>query len=514
MTVVKKKSMIVRLKSFSQQKFKATISMINKLIQSDHVLKWLLLFHFCIWMIVSLILDIQPDMADHWVWSRRLDWGYNEHPPMVAWMMRLVTTILPIHPVYALKIGAVLVSTLILSLAYKVGVSFFNKETAVLYLLILEGTPYFSMGSVFWHIDQFYMVFWLLGLLSFSRYLQTKNLNYILLFGVFAGFGAVSKYITLLFYFSLFFWCIFDQRFRPLFLKWQTYAAGLISFLVFSPVFIWNAVNDWTSFRFQFKKGVGGSEAILGKLLELTIGHLFVFSLIFTVIVWFLLISGKLISRPVSEKYSFLLAAGLVPLLFFSLSSLRGTIAEAHWLNTSYFSIFLLLANYLIEKRQTIKPLWINTSFISAYLLNYLILAIILLQVLFRMIPLPIVVDAATKLVAWDHSAKQIDLILEQHQNYEPEYVISREYQLSGSLSLYMATHPLSHSLEKPERNKWSPDEAVKSSQYILVCVPKDCQKARNKIFKKFGKEMKPLEDIETRLNGYPVRQLSVYVPN
>ena len=126
----------------------------------------------------------------------------------------------------------------------------------------------------------------------------------------------------------------------------------------------------------------------------------------------------------------------------------------------------------------------------------------------------PIVVDAATKLVAWDQSAKQIDLILEQHQNYEPEYVISREYQLSGSLSLYMATHPLSHSLEKPERNKWSPDEAVKSSQYILVCVPKDCQKARNKIFKKFGKEMKHLEDIETRLNGYPVRQLSVYVPN
>jgi len=488
--------------------------MINKLIHSDNFFKWFLLFHFCTWMIVSLILDIHPDMADHWVWSRRLDWGYNEHPPMVAWMMRLVTTLLPIHPVYALKIGSVFVSTLILSLAYKVAVSFFNRETAVLYLLILEGTPYFSMGSVFWHIDQFYMVFWLLGLLSVSRYLKTKNLNYILLLGVFAGLGAVSKYIMLLFYFSLFFWCIIDQRFRPLFWKWQTYAAGLISFLVFSPVFIWNAVNDWTSFRFQFKKGVGGSEALLGKLPELTIGHLFVFSLIFTVIVWFLLISGKLISRPVSEKHSFLLAAGLVPLLFFSLSSLRGTIAEAHWANTAYFSIFLLLANYLVEKRQTIKSFWINTSFISAYLLNFLILTIILLQVFFRIIPLPVNVDVATKLVAWNQSAKQIDLILAQYQNYEPQYIISREYQLSGSLSLYMDTHPLSHSLEKPERNKWSPDEAVKPSKYILVCVPKDCQKAQNKTFKKFGKKMKHLEDIKTQLNGYPVRQLSIYVPN
>lgn len=486
--------------------------MINKLIHSDNFVKWLLLFHVCLWMIVSLLLDIHPDMADHWVWSRRLDWGYNEHPPMVAWMMRLVTTILPINPIYALKIGSVLVSTLILWLAYKVATSFFKKETAALYLLILEATPYFSMGSIFWHIDQFYMVFWLLGLLSFAKYLKTKDLNYILLFGVFAGFGAVSKYITLLFYISLLFWCILDRRFRPLLWKWQTYGAGLISFLVFSPVFIWNGLNDWTSFRFQFKKGIGGSDALLGKLPEMTIGHLVIFSLLLTLFVWSLLISGKLVSRPISEKHSFLLALGLVPFLFFSTSSLRGTIAEAHWLNTAYFSLFLLLANYLYERKEILTAGWLNGRFIFAYLLNYLILAIILVQVFFQVIQLPLGVDAATKLVAWHKSAKQIDVILKKYQNYEPQYVISREYQLSGVLSLYMQSHPLSHSLEKPERNKWSPDETVEASKYILVCVPKDCTKAREKIVKKFGKQTKHLDDIKTYLNGYLVRQLSVFV--
>lgn len=486
--------------------------MINKLINSENFIKWLLLFHFSLWMIVSLILDIHPDMADHWVWSRRLDWGYNEHPPMVAWIMRLITTLLPFGPVLALKIGSVLVSTLILWLAYQVGCSFFDKKTAALYLLILEATPYFSMGSVFWHIDQFYMVFWLLGLLSFAKYLKTKNSNYILLFGVFAGLGALSKYTMIVFYFGLFFWCLFDKRFRALLWHWKTYLAGIISFLLFSPTFIWNAVNDWTSFRFQLTKGIGGSDQFLGVLPTLTIGHLFVYSIIFTLFFWFLLLSKKLISKPVSEKQAFLLALGLVPFIFYSYSSSRGTTAEAHWLNTCYLSLYLLLADYLARKLKAAKRSKFHLGFILAYLTNYLVLSLILLQVFFQIIPHPNIVFGASRIVAWGVSANQIDQLLKENNNYQPEYIISREYQLSGSLSLYMATHPLSHSIEKPERNKWSPDNAVKSSRYILVCVPKDCEKAKNKVEKKFGAKMKLLDEQETHLNGNLVRKLSVYV--
>ena len=290
--------------------------MIVSWMNSKHNVKWLLSIHFVIWMILALILDIHPDMADHWVWSRYLDWGYYEHPPMVAWMMRAVTLLIPLHPIISLKIGSVAISTFILWLAYRAATSFFSYQTAFIFILILEVTPNFSMGSVFWHIDQPYLICWLVGLIVLSKFIRTKNPNWLLLFGLVAGVGAVSKYITLLFYFSLFFWCLIDRRFRGLFRTWQAYAAGAISFAIFSPVFCWNYVNDWVSFKFQFGRGLSGS-SYLGKLPEMTQGHLILFSFIFTFMAWFLLITRRLYPRPTSESNSFLLATTLVPFFFF-----------------------------------------------------------------------------------------------------------------------------------------------------------------------------------------------------
>ncbi len=35
--------------------------------------------------------DVSTDEAYYWMWSVRLDWGYVDHPPMVAYVMRLAS---------------------------------------------------------------------------------------------------------------------------------------------------------------------------------------------------------------------------------------------------------------------------------------------------------------------------------------------------------------------------------------------------------------------------------------
>ena len=85
-------------------------------------------------------------MSDHWVWSRFLDFGYYEHPPMVAWNMRIVTLIgdyFSISEIISLKIGSVLFSTLILYLSFYMGKLFFNLPTGFIFVLLLESTLYF-----------------------------------------------------------------------------------------------------------------------------------------------------------------------------------------------------------------------------------------------------------------------------------------------------------------------------------------------------------------------------------
>ena len=487
--------------------------MIAKWMNLKHAAGWLLSLHFLFWTGVAFTLDIHPDMADHWVWSRYLDWGYYEHPPMVAWMMRLITATVPAHPTVTLKLGSVAISTLILWLAYRVALSFFSRKTALLYILLLEAAPYFSIGSIFWHIDQPYMIFWLCGLLVLSKFVDSKNRQWILLFGVVAGLGAVSKYIMVLFYVGLAFWCFFDRRFRYLLTCWQSYCAGLISLLLFLPVILWNAQRDWISFRFQLGRGLSGMSHF-GNLPELTIGHLLIFSPIFTLLVWALLFSKKLVVRPVSEKQSLLLATGLLPFLFFSFSSLRGTIADPHWLNVCYFSMFLLLAHRM-DKAQTVSPS--NSSygigFALAFGYNAILLAVALLQVHYSLLPIPKEYDLSKKLIGWQRTAEQIEEVLAKEGIARLDYVVTREYQLGGALALYLKSMPLSHSIEKPERNSWSPVERVKRFRYALFCPPPECDGTKRKAEKRLQKRFELLKTVKTAINGNPVRELSVYLP-
>ncbi len=38
-------------------------------------------------------LELYPDEAQYWLWSRRLDWGYFSKPPVIAWVIRLSTAL-------------------------------------------------------------------------------------------------------------------------------------------------------------------------------------------------------------------------------------------------------------------------------------------------------------------------------------------------------------------------------------------------------------------------------------
>ena len=52
---------------------------------------------FAVWMIVrwlfSIFRQLVPDEAYYWVWSRHLAMSYVDHPPMIAWLIRLGTQI-------------------------------------------------------------------------------------------------------------------------------------------------------------------------------------------------------------------------------------------------------------------------------------------------------------------------------------------------------------------------------------------------------------------------------------
>ena len=45
-------------------------------------------------ILVAATVGLSPDEAYYWTWSQELAAGYHDHPPAVAWLVRIGTEIL------------------------------------------------------------------------------------------------------------------------------------------------------------------------------------------------------------------------------------------------------------------------------------------------------------------------------------------------------------------------------------------------------------------------------------
>src|SRR5579871_6738003 len=73
-----------------------------------------LIWYFLLgWTILNAVqaytLEVHADEAYYWLYSRFLDWGYFDHPPMVALFIRIGDTLL--HNEFGLRLLTVLTST-------------------------------------------------------------------------------------------------------------------------------------------------------------------------------------------------------------------------------------------------------------------------------------------------------------------------------------------------------------------------------------------------------------------
>ena len=507
-------------------------------------------------------------MLDHWVWSRFLSLSYYEHPPMIAWLIRGIT-VLGGQSEEVLEIGSQLVTLSILTLIYIGSFFLYGRNAALVTLMILCSMPYFTLGSIFLHITQPFLIFWIFSLFLLIRYHRQPGKKWLLLIGIVAGFGALSKYIMLLFYIGLFLHLLLYHRIRREILNPWIYFAGILSLVIFIPVIIWNAQHEWISFRWQLEKGTSGSD--FGEnTLAFTIGHLILFSPIWAVIgtlsIWWLrdrLTDGK-------QAESVITVLSVFPLLFFTLMSFKGSISDPHWANLAYIGIAILLGNELLFQlnRRTIfilitSGLLINATLIGAVLIHtinpfidwmphklknfqylkqqglpditisklkkiderfyssekYIRHLKDLLTAeefhthgeLIQKSAMDLSAERLTRILKWDKTGRQIQNLLEQNGFDHVSYIVSREYQLSSALSFYLPDRPWPHSIEKPERNLWSPIEKVKNEQSIFVCELQECQGALEDFYQRFKMNLNYIGEVETSTKKRLIRILQVY---
>jgi 4-amino-4-deoxy-L-arabinose transferase-like glycosyltransferase len=227
-------------------------------------------------LIAAAIVPLAPDEAYYWVWSRALQPGYLDHPPMVALFIRAGTLIAGENALGIRLAGPIGIAIASILLARGADALFPEKRPGAWAAILLNATLIVGVGTILATPDTPLLVFWCAALWALARLHATQDGRWWLAFGLFCGLALLSKYTAVLLGAGAVFWLVASRAAWRWWRDWRLYAGGAIAALVFSPVLLWNATHDWASFAKQ--GGRAGADApgitlrFLGELIGAQIG--------------------------------------------------------------------------------------------------------------------------------------------------------------------------------------------------------------------------------------------------
>ena len=201
-------------------------------------------------LVLSGATDLIPEEAYYWNYAQHLDFGYVDHPPMVAWMIAVSTRILG-DSEFAVRLPAIGCWLATAYFMYRWSENFFGETSACLVLMFLATFPFYFSTGFLMTPDAPLSAAWAASLWLLARALLEVNRRAWLWVGVSVGLGMLSKYSIALLGPATLAFILLDARSRIWLRRREPYQALAISILLFCPVVIWNANNEWVSFLYQ-----------------------------------------------------------------------------------------------------------------------------------------------------------------------------------------------------------------------------------------------------------------------
>lgn len=396
------------------------------------------------WIILGLIqsrsTELLDDEAYYWVYSKFLDWGYFDHPPMVALLIKMG------YSVFQNELGVRLFFLLLNVLSLFLIERLIDKKDPFLFYAITLSLAVLQLSGFVAVPDTPLIFFTALFFLSYKRFLRDSSLLNSFLLGVVVAALLYSKYHAVL---IVFFVLLSNLR---LFRYYQTYLAGGIALLFFIPHLLWQYQHDWISFRYHlFESNVNPYK--FSFTLEYIGGQILLAGPLAGII---LLPAAFLYhSRNVFEKGLKFTLAGIY--LFFLLSSFRGRV-EGNWTSPAIVPLVVLSHHFLTEKQAWRK-----------WLLRLLPVTMIL--VLFARIVMIVDILPAKAIKARYHGWKDWPQMMKEKTKGLP-IVFGNSYQRASKYWFYTGQMSYSLNYYRERRNNYNfwpiEDSLLGKPVYIL----------------------------------------------
>jgi len=342
-------------------------------------------YAFCLRLIYSAQVELLPEEAYYWNYARHLDIGYLDHPPLVAWLIRVGTALFG-DTEFGVRVGALCCGAAVSIFVFRLTRNLFGAPSALLALALVQILPFFFLSGILMTPDAPLTAAWAASLYFLERALIAGRSRAWLWAGLSMGVGLLSKYTIGLLGVGTFGFMLLDPGSRRWFRRWEPYAAILIAAAVFAPVIIWNAQHDWASFAFQTSRRLAEPPRFsLHKLIGAALVLLTPAGLVTVVVVLFGRRPGSVLANGLERPWRFLRIAVGVPLSVFAFFSLRHEV-KLDWTGAPWLAALPLMAFGLAEAgakaggRRWLRAAWPPTAIAMLLIygagLYYLVLGI------------------------------------------------------------------------------------------------------------------------------------------
>jgi len=318
-----------------------TDSALNKSSQSNKIVFYFLLFWTLLNAIQASTLELQGDEAYYWLYSRYLDWGYFDHPPMVALFIRIGDSIM--HNEFGLRMLTVLASSVSIYLLWLILKKY--AVDAVAFVLIISGVFIFHIYGFTTTPDAPLFLFTVLFYFFYQRYIKEDKLWLALVLALIIAGLLYSKYNGVL---VIGFTLLANLK---LLKRWSFWVIVILALALYAPHIVWQVQHGYPSVNYHLFERSADHYSFLNTFSYIP-GQLLMAG---PLIGWFLFY--KAFTVRIKDAFIRCLLVNCVgTFIFFLISSAKGEV-QPQWTFILFAPLVMLVLIHF--KQQGGRPKWL-----------------------------------------------------------------------------------------------------------------------------------------------------------
>lgn len=374
-------------------------------------------------LLIAWQLPITDDEAYYWIWSQHLSWGYPDHPPMIALLIRISTAAFGDQPP-GIRLGALTLTVATGAIVYALGKDMFGPKIAVVAALTSQLLPMVATGGAVAVPDAPFIFFWMLTICLFWRARSTGAAFYWYAAGAALGLTMMSKLFGVLLALGLAGYVMATPAERKWLARPHTYGAIVIAMAIVAPLTWWNFTQGWPSLAkiahqdFWIRIGPWWYKTVAYAAAQFAYYGPVSAPLLFAAL------RASVQRRQIEDWRFALLAWTALPIFVLPFALSPGGVPKPHWPAPAYLLASIAAAALWLEHG---RPL-MRTVLVAAFGVNVLIVAIILMQ--------PWIAPAAfDQLRGWEQVTAQAEAIAATLPPRPGVFIFSGGYQTASQLT-------------------------------------------------------------------------------